>query len=61
MSDIGNWADSQQEKLNRIHDLVNEIMDNHLKMQQLLSEAIIKCQTERGLRDIEDFLNPNDA
>ncbi|NCO66360.1 MAG: hypothetical protein COW32_09675 [Candidatus Aquicultor secundus] len=56
MSDSNSWTDAQHEKLNRIHDLLNEIIDTHKKMQSLLSESIIKSQTERGLQEIENFL-----
>jgi hypothetical protein len=58
MSDSNNWADSQHEKLNRIHTLLDEIIDSHRKMQSLLLEATIKSQTERGVREIENFLKP---
>ncbi len=59
MSDSNRWADAQHEKLNRINDLLNEIIDTHKKMQSLLSESVIKSQTERGLREIESFLQSN--
>lgn len=58
MSDSNAWANAQNEKLNRINDLLNEIVDAHHKMQSLLSEAIIKSQAERGLKEIENFLKP---
>lgn len=60
MSDINRWADSQHDKLNRIEDLLNEIINNHKRMQTLLSEAFIKSQTERGVKEIENFLKQND-
>ncbi|HEY3375576.1 MAG TPA: hypothetical protein VGK02_11050 [Candidatus Aquicultor sp.] len=56
MSDVEGWANSQNDKLNRIQDLISEIMDNHNRMQELLNDAIIKCQAERGVRDIERYL-----
>ena len=56
MSDSNNWADAQQEKLERINELLNEIISTHKKMQSLLTEAAIKTQVERGLKEIECFL-----
>jgi len=60
MSDINRWADSQHDKLNRIEDLLDEIVNNHKRMQALLSEAFVKSQTERGVKEIENFLKQND-
>jgi len=57
MSAHHSWADSQYEKLNRVHELLNEIADLHKRMQSLLLEEIIKSQAARGVKDIEDFLN----
>jgi len=60
MSDSKDWADAQQEKLDRVTELLNEVVYTHKKMQTLLLEATIKSKAERGLRDIEHFLDQND-
>jgi hypothetical protein len=36
--------------------LLDEILDNHMKMQELLSDALAKVQTERVVIDIEKYL-----
>lgn len=59
MSDSNTWADEQQKKLDRVNELLDEIVENHKKMQSLLSETILKSQTERGLKEIERFLETN--
>lgn len=56
MNDYDAWADAQNEKLERIKDLLHDIVYTHQKMQSLLNEAMIKCQTERGFRDLERYL-----
>ncbi|MDI6716764.1 MAG: hypothetical protein QME63_07460 [Actinomycetota bacterium] len=61
MSDFREWADSQNKKLDRIKDLLNEIIEAHEKMQLLLSEATIRSQIERGVKEIEDFLGASDC
>lgn len=61
MDDVDSWADAQQRKFDRIHELLNEIVYTHKKMQSLLSEATIKSQAERGLEQIEHFLEKSDG
>lgn len=60
MLDSDSWADSQHEKLERIRTLLNELADNHARMQQLLRDAFIKVQAERGIDEIEAFLKNSD-
>ena len=61
MANPDNWAESQDEKIKRIHILLDEIIASHEKMQQLLKEAFIKYHTERGLEEIEAFLKDIDG
>jgi len=56
MSDYDGWVDAQNAKLERIKKLLHEIAYTQQKMQSLLNEATIKCQAERGLKDLEHYL-----
>ncbi|MBS3909439.1 MAG: hypothetical protein KGZ93_07415 [Actinobacteria bacterium] len=56
MSDYDAWADAQNQKLDKIKNLLHEIVYTHEKMQSIISEAIVKCQADRGLKDIERYL-----
>ncbi|MDI6817565.1 MAG: hypothetical protein QME41_10340 [Actinomycetota bacterium] len=56
MSDYDAWADAQNQKLDRIKYLLHEIIYTHEKMQSLLNDALVKCQADRGLKDIERYL-----
>jgi transcription termination factor NusB len=56
MNDSKTWIDSQNERFDRIRDLLDEVLDNHMKMQELLSDALTKVQTERVVIDIEKYL-----
>ncbi len=61
MIDEDDWASAQDEKINRINNLLDEVIANHGKMQRLLKDAFIKYQTERGLEEIEAFLRNIDG
>lgn len=56
MNENNAWIDSQNERFDRIKSLLDEILDNHMKMQELLSDALAKVQTERVVIDIEKYL-----
>jgi transcription termination factor NusB len=56
MNENNAWIDSQNERFDRIKSLLDEILDNHMKMQELLSDALTKVQTERVVIDIEKYL-----
>lgn len=59
MSDDQALANSIDKRFEKIHQLLDEVIECHARMQELLSEAIIKAQTDRGVHDIECFLNPD--
>jgi hypothetical protein len=56
MKEESAWLDDQNERFDRIKSLLDEILDNHMKMQELLSNALTKVQTDRVVIDIEKYL-----
>jgi hypothetical protein len=56
MNDHDAWADAQHQKIERIKNLLHEIVYTHEKMHSLLNDAMVKCQSDRGLKDIERYL-----
>jgi hypothetical protein len=56
MKEENAWLNDQNERFDRIKSLLDEVLDNHMKMQELLSDALTKVQTERVVIDIEKYL-----